>query len=131
LFFRSGMCPKWGPTTRIPFRMYTVINVYSKSCGIFSQFTVPAKGGLYSGKTDGICFALARSSQCFLHFSAVRPEHFPVDGDACNFPFNDACIPTDMTLSTMRSTRISSTNFSNALGSLNIHTCNKINWVGK
>jgi hypothetical protein len=86
---------------------------------------------MYSGNTDEIYFALARSSRCFLCFSVVQPKHHLVDGDPCNPLVDDACIPRDMTFSFMRSIRISSTDFSTALRSLDIHTCNKINQVGE
>jgi hypothetical protein len=129
LFFKARMCPNRGPTTRIPFGMYAVINVYSKSRGILSWFTAPAKGGMYYGKNDVIYFALAILSWCLLRFLEVRPEHRSVDGDSCNPPVNDAWIPTDMTLSAMGSIIISSTDFSSALCSPDIHTCNQINWV--
>jgi hypothetical protein len=61
----------------------------------------------------------------------VRLEQHAVEGDACNPLVDDAYNPTDMTLSTMRSTRISSTKFSNVLCSPNIHTHNQIARVGE
>jgi hypothetical protein len=113
-------------------RRYTVISVYLKSRGILLRFTMPAKGGMYSSKNDGICFTLAKSSRCLIHFSvAGRLDRCEFEGDACNPPVDDACNPTDMTLSAMRSMRISSTDFSNALCSPNIHTHNKIDRVGE
>jgi hypothetical protein len=130
-FFSAGICPNWGPTTRIPFRMYVVINIYSKSHGMLLRFTMPTKGGMYSSKTNAIYLTLARSSWCLLRFSVVWPECHPVDGDACNPSVYNACIPTYMNLSVMRSTSISSTDFSNMLCSPDIHTCNKINRVGE
>jgi hypothetical protein len=97
LFFNAGICPNWGPTTRIPFEMYVVINVYSKSRGILSRLSMPTKGGMYSGKTDEICFELARSSWCLLRFSvAVWLEQRPIEGDDCRAPVDDAYSSTDM-----------------------------------
>jgi hypothetical protein len=75
---------------------------------------------------------LARSSQCLLLFSVVvRLEWCPIEGDFYRPPVDDACIPIDITLSSMSSMRISSIDFSNMLASPNIHTCNQIDWVGK
>jgi hypothetical protein len=131
LFFRARICPNCGPTTCIPFGMYVVISMYSKSNRMFSRLTAPAKGGMYSKKTDMIYFVLSRSFQCLLRFSTVWPECRLVDGDACNLPVDDACIPIDMTLSVISFTSISSIDFSNSLRSLSIHTCNQITRVGE
>jgi hypothetical protein len=54
-----------------------------------------------------------------------------VEGDACNISFDDVCTLAYMTLSVIRSIRISSTDFSTALRSPNIHTCNQITRVGE
>jgi hypothetical protein len=78
---------------------------------------------------------LLRVSQIIAVFasflSQVQLEHRPVDGDACNPAVDDACIPTDMTFSAMRSIKISSTDFSSALCSPDIHTCNQGDRVGE
>jgi hypothetical protein len=44
---------------------------------------------------------------------------------------DDACIPIDMTLSVIRSTIISSTDFSTSLCSSDMHTHDQITRVGK
>jgi hypothetical protein len=74
---------------------------------------------------------LARSSWCLIRFSIVLIERSPIEGDACNPLVNDTYILTDITLSTMSSMRISSTDFSNMLCSLDIDTCNQIDRVGE
>jgi hypothetical protein len=108
-----------------------VINMYSKSCGTLSQFTTPAKGGCsLQDRRD-----LLRISQIiavlasFLSHGSARMTCSRMG--CLQSSVDDACIPTDMTLSAMRSIKISSTDFSSALCSPNIHTCNQGDRVGE
>jgi hypothetical protein len=76
----------------------------------------------------------AKSSRCLLLFSVVvrdAPDRRPVEGDACNPPINDACTHEDMNFSFIRSIRISSTNFSIALRSLDMHVHDQKTWIGE
>jgi hypothetical protein len=105
------------------------MSVYSKFTGTLSRLTVLDKDRIYSSKIDVIYFAFSRSSQCFLLFFVVvrdGPDQCPFEGDACNPPIDEACIPAYMNFLAIRSIKISSTNFSIALRSPNIHTRNQI-----
>lgn len=78
-------------------------------------------------------FVFSKSSRYLLHlFSVVRdgPDRHAVDGDACKSLIDEACDPADMTFSSIRSIRISSTDFSTALRSPNIHDRDQISWIG-
>jgi hypothetical protein len=84
--------------------------------------------------TERMSFTFAKSLRCFLCFSVIvwdGPDRREVDGDACNPRIDEACTPVDMTFSSMRSIRISLTDFYTALRSLNIHTQYQISRVGE
>jgi hypothetical protein len=65
----------------------------------------------------------------FLSHGSARPSSSR--GGCLQSTIDDACIPTDMTFSAMRSIKISSTDFSSALCSPDIHTCNQTDRVGE
>jgi hypothetical protein len=78
-------------------------------------------------------FTFSKSSQCLLHFFvAIRdgPNRCAVNWEACNPLVDEAFSLADMTFSTMNSIKISSMYFSTALRSLEIHTHDKMFWVG-
>jgi hypothetical protein len=74
-------------------------------------------------------FSFTKSLRCLLHFSVTvwdGPDQCALDGEACNPLIDEACAPLDMNFSSMRSIKISSTNFSTALRSLDIHAHDQI-----
>jgi hypothetical protein len=75
----------------------------------------------------------AKSSRCLLYFSIVvqdGPYRRAVDGEACNPLVDEACAPADMTFSAIRSIKISSTDFSTVLRSLDIHARDQMSRIG-
>jgi hypothetical protein len=74
---------------------------------------------------DGISFAFAKSSRCFVRFSVVAqdgPDPRAVDEDACTPLVDEAWMLVDITFSSMRSIRISSMDFFVVLISSDMHT---------
>jgi hypothetical protein len=77
-------------------------------------------------------FAFTKSSRCLVHFSFVvqeGPDRRAVDRDAFTLVVDEACAPTDMTFSSMRSMRMPSMNFSTVLNSPDIHARDMISQV--
>jgi hypothetical protein len=72
------------------------------------------------------------SSQCLVHFSIAAqdgPDPRAVDEDDCTPLFDEAWNPMDMTFSSMRSMRISSTYLSTALKSPDMHARDQVSQV--
>jgi hypothetical protein len=83
-----------------------------------------ARGGMYSGRMDDKNFAFAKSSLCLVLFSvAARDGLDPreVNGEACTPLSDEACMPTNITFSVMRSMSIYFIDSSIALSSSNIN----------
>jgi hypothetical protein len=78
-------------------------------------------------------FTFAKLSRCLLRFSAVGrlDQCCAVDEDASNPHVDEACTPTNITFSSMRSVRISSTYFSTALIPFYMHSRDQISQVGE
>jgi hypothetical protein len=92
-----------------------------------SRFTVPLSGGIYLGKILGIIFTVAKSFPILDHLSKGSRDGpaRAVEGEARNYPKDDACTPvdiprSDMTLSIIKSIKNSSTIFSSKMRSSNI-----------
>jgi hypothetical protein len=77
-------------------------------------------------------FSFSKSSRFLVLFSVVAqdgPYPRAVDEDACTPLIDEAWTPVDMTFSVMRSMRISLTDFSTSLKSLDMHAQNQVSQV--
>jgi len=105
---------------------------YLKSLGILARFTVSVSGGIYVGKILGIIFIVVKSFSRLDRLSEGGRDGptRAVEGEDGSAPEDDACTPvdnpiSDMTLSIIKLIKNSSTNFSIALNTSNIHTQGK------